>query len=441
MSTRSNIGIIELDGKCRTVYCHWDGYPTGVGAELLDCYNDEQKARELVAGGSMSSITTYSEGGENETHTPKRYDDHPRGEWDKVVYENLSKVVEDFRRSDAEYLYMFDCKVGKWMVTGMSSRFGHHPYYKGKAWEDLEIRVKDDLEHTAMAEDKEDYWRPPKRQVKGMYSVFGANGRTMQPVEDYDLPVGLPLIAENGYGCGGYSCCWIADKEDNGRRMTYTLIGYEWGDERERDGRPYWYKTKTDGDIRPYSEKFGIGYYFDDRFTNPRLMPKEDIVAIMKEIEENERLEKEAEERRIAEENAKYDMGKLMFEVAMNKYEEAFKEKPKAVIVAVHEVFDGDWQTDYYSTAVTRRIPLAFSRYEKRNKQEMVKACMESGQDWLADFVKTDDLRMEEGALKNGPGLGWKICKYPLGPGAGHYWLNDTISAMADNGDILLKKY
>ena len=42
------------------VYCHFDGYPEGdgsVGKTLQDFYLTEEKVRELIEGGAMSSLS------------------------------------------------------------------------------------------------------------------------------------------------------------------------------------------------------------------------------------------------------------------------------------------------------------------------------------------------------------------------------------------------
>lgn len=56
MATRSSIGILEENGSIYAVYVHFDGYPEGVGATLLDHYQDPVKIRELIALGNMSCL-------------------------------------------------------------------------------------------------------------------------------------------------------------------------------------------------------------------------------------------------------------------------------------------------------------------------------------------------------------------------------------------------
>lgn len=82
MATRSNIAIIlkeedkarvfaELNkrlaeagdrfrygldnGNVLQIYCHWDGYPGGVGQDLIDDFNSYDKALELILEGDHST--------------------------------------------------------------------------------------------------------------------------------------------------------------------------------------------------------------------------------------------------------------------------------------------------------------------------------------------------------------------------------------------------
>lgn len=56
MATRSRIGIKNLDGSIESIYCHFDGYPKGVGKVLKEFYTDESKIRELLALGDISIL-------------------------------------------------------------------------------------------------------------------------------------------------------------------------------------------------------------------------------------------------------------------------------------------------------------------------------------------------------------------------------------------------
>jgi hypothetical protein len=56
MATRSTIGIKTEDGTIKAIYCHWDGYPDGVGAGLSQNYNSKEQAEALIALGGFSSL-------------------------------------------------------------------------------------------------------------------------------------------------------------------------------------------------------------------------------------------------------------------------------------------------------------------------------------------------------------------------------------------------
>lgn len=59
MSTRCRIGLVMPDGTVKSVYCHSDGYPEGVGAVLKECYNTREKIEKLLEGGDISVLGVY----------------------------------------------------------------------------------------------------------------------------------------------------------------------------------------------------------------------------------------------------------------------------------------------------------------------------------------------------------------------------------------------
>lgn len=67
MGTRSRIGVMHGD-KCKSVYCHWDGYLDHNGRILLEHY-DSAKANHLVALGDISSLDRNVEIPEGVEHT------------------------------------------------------------------------------------------------------------------------------------------------------------------------------------------------------------------------------------------------------------------------------------------------------------------------------------------------------------------------------------
>lgn len=56
MSTRSAIILKQSDGSFAGIYCHFDGYVEGVGAELNKHYQDRAKVAELISNGDASCI-------------------------------------------------------------------------------------------------------------------------------------------------------------------------------------------------------------------------------------------------------------------------------------------------------------------------------------------------------------------------------------------------
>ena len=55
MSTRSRIAIKTETGY-RSIYCHWDGYPTGVGKTLMDWWDTPEKIHNLMDLGDLSQL-------------------------------------------------------------------------------------------------------------------------------------------------------------------------------------------------------------------------------------------------------------------------------------------------------------------------------------------------------------------------------------------------
>ena len=61
MATRSRIGYVLKDDSIVSVYHHWDGYPEWLGVILTEHYNTDEKVRELIDGGDMSSCYSDNE--------------------------------------------------------------------------------------------------------------------------------------------------------------------------------------------------------------------------------------------------------------------------------------------------------------------------------------------------------------------------------------------
>lgn len=55
MGTKSSISV-QVGDYVKTIYCHWDGYPSHNGRLLLEHYNSQEMAEALVKLGDLSSL-------------------------------------------------------------------------------------------------------------------------------------------------------------------------------------------------------------------------------------------------------------------------------------------------------------------------------------------------------------------------------------------------
>ena len=113
MSTNSRVAIQLKNRKIKSIYVHWDGYLSGVGQDLLDFYNTEEKVNELLELGNLSILGTHI--GEkvdfNNFHSKDNKQclayGRDRGEDESEAIEHLDSENEQ------EYNYLF--KNGVWL--------------------------------------------------------------------------------------------------------------------------------------------------------------------------------------------------------------------------------------------------------------------------------------------------------------------------------------
>ena len=105
MATRSRIAVELQDGTVKSVYCHWDGYPDGVGQDLLNQnFCTTQQVERFIDEGSRSTVheSYYEKYGES------------RGE--ELEEPDVHASVDDYYSSDIEeYGYLFT-QEGEWYV-------------------------------------------------------------------------------------------------------------------------------------------------------------------------------------------------------------------------------------------------------------------------------------------------------------------------------------
>lgn len=106
MSTRSLISVEQKDGSVKTVYCHFDGYPSHNGRMLEDNYKTLNKANELVSLGNISSLS--------ESVNQTDFYGRDRNENDQGP-ETSSSIKQALKKDySTEYHYVFS--KGKWQV-------------------------------------------------------------------------------------------------------------------------------------------------------------------------------------------------------------------------------------------------------------------------------------------------------------------------------------
>lgn len=123
MSTRSMIGIRNHGGTIEAIYCHYDGYPDGVGRTLIEHYGNLERARALVAMGDLSAVAEnlepehgaiLSESGDFPGVTQRLSRESTR---DLRIFENDAAFLSHARKNcSAEFVYVYDVPWGRWFA-------------------------------------------------------------------------------------------------------------------------------------------------------------------------------------------------------------------------------------------------------------------------------------------------------------------------------------
>jgi len=148
MSTRSTIGIRLEDGKVRSIYCHWEGYPSHQ-KPLLKHYTSKEKVEALIELGALSllgeeigvehpfdAVIDYKRHQDDSaaqikymTEVQKKYNkkygkmcrfyNRDRGDkWEHFEPETHASI-DEWKRSRRDgwckHAYLFNPKTGKWV--------------------------------------------------------------------------------------------------------------------------------------------------------------------------------------------------------------------------------------------------------------------------------------------------------------------------------------
>jgi hypothetical protein len=106
MATRSRIGIENQDGTVSSIYCHFDGYESGVGATLKEYYTTREKVQSLIDLGDISSL--------NETIEETVAYHRDRGE--RLNKARVDASIETFGKSDFEEYGRVFTLEGEWVT-------------------------------------------------------------------------------------------------------------------------------------------------------------------------------------------------------------------------------------------------------------------------------------------------------------------------------------
>jgi hypothetical protein len=208
----------------------------------------------------------------------------------------------------------------------------------------------------------------------------------------------------NGYGDDRYVVCDTVSSENG---LLYRLINL---------------RTKKFGQcdiIRPLSQKFGIGYYFDDE--NPQFMDAFEVAVLRNEAEQNAKAEREAEQR-------EEERSEQLKTVGRERLQTLIPADAKAVIVAELHEDDSNGMIDYFGYHTVKTVILGFSTHTKDLFSEMRKHAVNFGE---TRYLAEENKRYEHREKYTG-GEG-----YWLGESKYHGWSVKKKTCFRDRDSII----
>lgn len=127
MATRSRIGMEFTDENgthmVKSIYCHFDGYPEGVGQKLMDHYQDREKVEKLIELGAISYLEARVE-----PIGPHSFDEPEKGtvvayhrdRGEEYFEPRVDASVPMFVASDVEAFGYIFTEEGEWLVVNGS---------------------------------------------------------------------------------------------------------------------------------------------------------------------------------------------------------------------------------------------------------------------------------------------------------------------------------
>jgi len=115
MATRARIGIKQKSGRIIASYQHWDGYPGGLGFNLIENWEDPKKVTEAIKLGDSSKWHSIIgdkidfDDRSNPMHEVQNvYYGRDRGEKDcgYKIYKDEAEYIANGFRSGEQYVYL-----------------------------------------------------------------------------------------------------------------------------------------------------------------------------------------------------------------------------------------------------------------------------------------------------------------------------------------------
>lgn len=173
--------------------------------------------------------------------------------------------------------------------------------------------------------------------------------------------------------------------------INYTLINLRTGE--------YHHSTM----IRPLSEKFGIGMYYND--TEPEFMDAMEVV-LLKAKADRLKAQKVLDDEKAREESER------LRAIGRERLEKLLPEDVQGLIVAEYRENESDIQTDYFGHSVGRRVILGYSLTKRNNFNELRKCAANFPE--TAHFTEHDPDHEDRRryCLETHPNSGWAIQKH-----------------------------
>ena len=204
------------------------------------------------------------------------------------------------------------------------------------------------------------------------------------------------VVMLEGYNYDSYVVYEVSRNEWG---ITYHLINLET------------HEFHTSDLIRPLSEKFGIGIYYDD--ANPKFLDPLETAVLLTEAKE-----KKAEaERKAEEERKEYER---IAKIGAERLRPLIPTDAKAVIIGTLRVNECDSYTDYYDYSIARTVILGFSKHTRNLFSEMRKHAANFEEtaylaEYNADYEHRENYSMGDGMyLGEHKYSGWTIEKEPI---------------------------